>query len=103
MKIRPRLADELTDELDAIDRRAFQMARAVLADPAMRTDLAEEAGRLSSRLVEVKKQLEQEDPKACDERRSQISEATLDLTYARFDVPLMSLRLGQIKRTSDGG
>jgi hypothetical protein len=103
VKIRPRLADELTDELDAIDRRAFEMARSVLADPAMRTDLAEEADRLSNRLVEVKRQLEQEDPKVCEERRSQISEATLDLTYARYAVPLMSLRLGQIKRTVDGG
>jgi hypothetical protein len=102
VKIQPILADELKHELDAIDSRAFKMASSVLYDPAMRTDLAQEADRLSRRLVEVQKQLEREDPGACDRRRSQISEATLDLTYVRLDIPLLSLRLGQMKRTMGG-
>jgi len=87
-----------TDEIDAIDKRAFEMAQAVLADASLRASLYPEAAKLASRLTELNQELEQRDPPAHKARAPQVSEATLDLLFVRFEIQMYSLRLNRLRR-----
>jgi hypothetical protein len=89
---------ETIGQIDAIDGRAFEMARTVLRDPGRRAELLPEAEQLSDRLDGLNDRLAREDPARHDERTLQISEATLDLLFVRMDTGTFSLRINRLRR-----
>jgi hypothetical protein len=88
-------------EIDTVDRRAFEMAQAVLRDPGLRGVLFDEADRLAKRLVEANEELERTDPAAHEEREHQVSEATMDLFFTRFETEMCSPRLNRLRRPEE--
>jgi hypothetical protein len=95
--------EHLLCELYAIDQRAFEMARAVLEDPALRARLADEARRLLVRLREIHRELQLLDPDGHTRNAYLVSEAIMDLSYVAFDLPIVSLRIGQLMRLQERG
>lgn len=94
------MLQQLTDELDAIDTRAYEMARAVLDDAGQQHALASEQQQLMARLDQLALELAQDHPVEHTARRRQLSETTADLDYVRRR-RFMSLRLGRVwKRQS---
>lgn len=91
---------DLTPEqaIDAIDRRAYEMALAVLREPELRTELFVEAEQLAGRLVEVNDELERSNPAAHQQRSHQVSEATLDLLFVRLEIEMYSRRINRMRR-----
>jgi hypothetical protein len=88
--------DQLVEELQTINKRAFQMALSVHKDSSLRSQLAEEAGLLQKRLLNIAEELEQVDPETEKRWSHPISESVLDLDFVVAERGISSLRLGDI-------
>ena len=88
----------ILEELNQIDRRAFELAELVARKPDQRTEVRDEARSLSHRLDFLADQLEADHADLCEEWSDRISESFLDLAFAEFDSDAVSLRLGRLLR-----
>lgn len=89
-------ADKLVEELETVNKRAFQMARSVHRDASLRSQLAEEASLLQKRLLNIADELERIDPDMNKRYFHWISESILDLDFVVAERGVTSLRLGDI-------
>ena len=96
------MLQQVMDEIEAVDARAFEMARAVLDDPAQQQVLANERQQLSDRLDRTLEQLKREHPKDHAALRHRVSEITVDLDYVKRR-RFMSLRLGRVHQQRQQG
>jgi hypothetical protein len=80
-------------EVDSINRRAFDMAMQIAADPSQRAVLAEEARSLKNKLLVLAHELDA-DPRGAAAVRREVSESVLDLDYVDHATDFLSLRLG---------
>ena len=87
---------KLEEDLEAINKRAFQMALSIHDDSSLRSQLSEEASLLKKRLLNIAAELERIDPGGKKRRFHPISESILDLNFVVADTGITSLRLGDI-------
>ena len=89
-------ADQLVEELEAINKQAFRMALSIHEDSSLRSQLAEEANLLQKRLLKMVEELKAIDPDTAKRWFHPISESILDLDFVLADRDVTSLRLGDI-------
>ncbi len=92
------MSGKLVEELEAINKRAFEMALSVHKDPASRTQLSQEASLLEKRLLHIAGELEQGDAAMHKQWFHRISESLLELMFVEAETPTVSLRMGDIIR-----
>ncbi len=92
------ISDQLVEELEAINKRAFRMALSVHEDSSLRSRLAEEASLLKKRLLDIADEIKRIDPAVHEQWFHWISESLLDLNFVEAETSTTSLRLGDFIR-----
>lgn len=87
---------KIVEEIQTIDKHAFEMALLVLKNPVLRHSLASQATAMSERLKVIADALKNMDPKIYQEKVDPISESLLDLIFVAKDLDIVSLRLGEM-------
>jgi len=91
-------AGSLIEELETLNKQAFQMALSIYKDPVSRAESAEKARFLRKRLLDIAEEIEQIDPAVHKQWFHRISESILDFDFVVADSGMTSLRLGEIIR-----
>ena len=91
-----KMSQKLVQEIRSIDRKAEDMAEAVIRDPSLREEFMLESETLEDRLLYLADELEKIDPAAYETVADQVSEASLDLFFVQMENDMVSLRLGRL-------
>lgn len=81
------------EELNELEKKAFEMAVKVLKDPSIRPELEKEAEQMLASLDKLAEAIDSEDPELVGDLPEKISEATLDLLFVQADTGIKSVRL----------
>jgi hypothetical protein len=90
------MSEKLIQEIRSIDRKAADMAEAVVMDPSLREQVESESEILEDRLMYLADELERIDPDAYRTVTDQVSESLLDLFFVQMENDTVSLRLGRV-------